>query len=714
MTARQMMLPANRAFNSNGLAIPGATAELYGSGGLVPANFYADAALSVSLGPTLTTNGAGRFPTAYQSDAIAFRLITKDADGAELDDIDPFYFGTTSITLNSSFVTPQQFGAVADGVTEDSAAFVAAIAYLKSIGVNNDSNLYKGSAKLFIPAGLYNMGTTTLDITHTLIIEGESSLLGNASRLKWTGDCDGIRIQAANTSGASTVDGPHFGASYTKIKQLGLIGPYYNSSDFTGHTESESHAINARSNVVIEDVYIDGFAGDGVHANTTVGGGTSLEGNSNCSFINRLRVTNVRNGVYIDGADANAWTISGVIGTYCRQHTVWDSSFLGNTHIGHHSSGCAAIKGVSPSIVSYSGNRYNVRAGQAAGAATNAPSGTTADNAYWLYMSAGAADATVNIPTWSNPTTVRDGGSYYADNSNARNTFINCYSEGGEGLAQAVAPTLFIGGLWGTRDPVTTGNYLAGDKINAPSPNASGVALGQTRAAYNTATARILSAHNSAANNVSVYASLMLESGLEADNVTPQVASGIRGKVTTTNPATAEGVLEFFTRTFAGGGSITAWLELNGPNLRFAPLADNQLDFGIAAARWKTSYVYNLNAATSVLSIGQGGVGYATGAGGTVTQATNRTTGVTINKVCGAITLVSAAGSTSWQTFTVTNSTVAATDTVRVVQASGTDLYQIHVTNVAAGSFKISFATTGGTTTEQPVFNFSVIKGVTS
>jgi len=107
-----------------------------------------------------------------------------------------------------------------------------------------------------------------------------------------------------------------------------------------------------------------------------------------------------------------------------------------------------------------------------------------------------------------------------------------------------------------------------------------------------------------------------------------------------------------------------------------------------------------------------GGIGYATGAGGAVTQATSRTTGVTLNTICGAITLVSAAGSTTRQSFTVTNSTVAITDTIIVSQRSGTDLYMIDITAVAAGSFRITFATTGGTTTEQPVFNFSVIKAV--
>ena len=111
---------------------------------------------------------------------------------------------------------------------------------------------------------------------------------------------------------------------------------------------------------------------------------------------------------------------------------------------------------------------------------------------------------------------------------------------------------------------------------------------------------------------------------------------------------------------------------------------------------------------------GAGGLGYTTGSGGAVTQITSRTTGVTLNKTNGAITLVSAAGSATYQSFTVTNSTVAATDTIIINQKSGTDLYEVIITAVAAGSFRVTFRTTGGTTTEQPVFNFSVIKAVTA
>jgi hypothetical protein len=116
----------------------------------------------------------------------------------------------------------------------------------------------------------------------------------------------------------------------------------------------------------------------------------------------------------------------------------------------------------------------------------------------------------------------------------------------------------------------------------------------------------------------------------------------------------------------------------------------------------------------NALVTGAGGLGYGTGSGGTVTQGTSRTTGVTLNKSNGAITMFSAAGSVVAATFTVTNSIVAATDTIVLNQKSGTNLYVLLVTAVAAGSFNITFYTTGGVATDAPVINFAVIKAVTA
>lgn len=113
------------------------------------------------------------------------------------------------------------------------------------------------------------------------------------------------------------------------------------------------------------------------------------------------------------------------------------------------------------------------------------------------------------------------------------------------------------------------------------------------------------------------------------------------------------------------------------------------------------------------------GMGYATGAGGSVTQATNRTTGVTINKLSGQITTNNASlAAEAAAEFTVTNSTVALGDVVVVAQQSGSNGgdTEVFVSTVAAGSFKIKVANNnaaaGTAETGAIIINFAVIKAV--
>lgn len=106
------------------------------------------------------------------------------------------------------------------------------------------------------------------------------------------------------------------------------------------------------------------------------------------------------------------------------------------------------------------------------------------------------------------------------------------------------------------------------------------------------------------------------------------------------------------------------------------------------------------------------GVGYSTGAGGAQTQGTSRTTGVTLDRPCGAITLFTAAGSAVATSFVVTNSTVAATDVINLSVRSATNKYLAFVTAVSAGSFEITFYTTGGIASDAPVINFAITKAV--
>ena len=109
------------------------------------------------------------------------------------------------------------------------------------------------------------------------------------------------------------------------------------------------------------------------------------------------------------------------------------------------------------------------------------------------------------------------------------------------------------------------------------------------------------------------------------------------------------------------------------------------------------------------------GVGYATGAGGTVTQATSRTTPVTINKVCGNIVLFTAAGVATYTSFVVNNTTVGINDTIIVTTVGGSNNYFAYANKIVdATSFQIHFVSTSGTASDTPTINFTIIKSVIS
>lgn len=109
--------------------------------------------------------------------------------------------------------------------------------------------------------------------------------------------------------------------------------------------------------------------------------------------------------------------------------------------------------------------------------------------------------------------------------------------------------------------------------------------------------------------------------------------------------------------------------------------------------------------------------GYITGEGGTVTQASSKSTGVTLNKKCGQIQMNGAAlaGNTT-VSFTLTNSTIAATDLL-VLNHVSTGTAGAYTLNArpAAGSVSISVRNvTSGSLSESIVIGFAVIKAVTA
>ena len=106
-------------------------------------------------------------------------------------------------------------------------------------------------------------------------------------------------------------------------------------------------------------------------------------------------------------------------------------------------------------------------------------------------------------------------------------------------------------------------------------------------------------------------------------------------------------------------------------------------------------------------------LGYSSGSGGTVTQATDKGTAVTLNKINGEIVMNSAAlADDATATFTLNNNLINATNVVIVNVASvGTPgAYQVTVGAVATGSCSMSVLNVSGGSLSQAIkLNFAVI-----
>ena len=99
--------------------------------------------------------------------------------------------------------------------------------------------------------------------------------------------------------------------------------------------------------------------------------------------------------------------------------------------------------------------------------------------------------------------------------------------------------------------------------------------------------------------------------------------------------------------------------------------------------------------------------------GGAVTQATNRTTGVTLSNYSGKVTGDDASlAAVTIATHTVTNTLVAATDNIIITKVSGDVDTSAFVSAVASGSFNVSLRNNhaSGADTTAFVYNFALIK----
>ena len=107
-------------------------------------------------------------------------------------------------------------------------------------------------------------------------------------------------------------------------------------------------------------------------------------------------------------------------------------------------------------------------------------------------------------------------------------------------------------------------------------------------------------------------------------------------------------------------------------------------------------------------------LGYTVAAQGTVTQATDKSTAVTLNKPAGRITMNAAALATATNaTFTLNNSFISANDTVILTISGGQATpgsYNVFANALSAGTVSITLRNiSGGSLSEAVVINFAII-----
>ena len=109
-------------------------------------------------------------------------------------------------------------------------------------------------------------------------------------------------------------------------------------------------------------------------------------------------------------------------------------------------------------------------------------------------------------------------------------------------------------------------------------------------------------------------------------------------------------------------------------------------------------------------------IGYATSAQGTVTQATSKSTAVTLDKSMGRITMNNASLATATNaTFILNNALISANDTVILTISGGQATpgsYNVFANALSTGSVSITLRNiSGGTLSEAVVINYCIIHG---
>jgi hypothetical protein len=236
------------ALDANGNPISGAHLRFYLTGTTTPQTVFQDATLTTPHATPVVCDSAGRAPDIYFSGSAALKVVIADASDVAIRTIDPFNTvlsvgtltytptgsGAVSRTISSKlgeFISVKDFGAVGDGVTDDTAAVNLAIAYALTLVSGAFSNVR--GCTIWFPDGKYKITGALTPITGSGITfrgesrQGANLLLSYAnSTFTWDtaafgGGLDNLTLtypaNPANTAVVVTVQGACTTQSFTNL-----------------------------------------------------------------------------------------------------------------------------------------------------------------------------------------------------------------------------------------------------------------------------------------------------------------------------------------------------------------------------------------------------------------------------------------------------------------------------------------------------------------
>lgn len=168
----RFVLPYQTVIDPTGVPIPGALLNFYASGTNTRLTTYSDPLLTVPNANPLAANAAGVFPNIFLNGN--YKIILTDSLANQIWMADPVD-GLNGTTIN---VTPAQYGAKCDGITDDTAALQSMFTIIVANGGNATVSFQAGVNCL-----IYNSGQPVATPLAVLTSVSNIRILGNGATL---------------------------------------------------------------------------------------------------------------------------------------------------------------------------------------------------------------------------------------------------------------------------------------------------------------------------------------------------------------------------------------------------------------------------------------------------------------------------------------------------------------------------------------------------